>query len=344
MRAKWLPRLGVLTLLAAFSARAADFDPALVDAAGKEGIAVWYTGLIVNQISRPMAEAFEQRFPGIKVHYSRASNTDTTVKLLNEARARRVQADVVDVTSGIHSLTDAKLLAAYKPRAAAHYPDVLKDKDGFWTASNLYFLTIAYNTNLVTAKDAPKTFADLLDPRWKGHMAWTSELAIQGAPGFIYNALSTMGQEKGLAYLKQFAAQQPVSIATSPRAVLDQVISGEYQLGIMMYNHHVAISAGEGAPVKAVNLEPLVALFSIMGILRDAPHPNAGRLLVEYILSDEGQKVMASHDYLPADPNVPARIPELKPETGHFPVNFISPELARDGLAKWTALYHEVFR
>lgn len=334
--------LGSMLLLTASGARAADFDPILVGAAKKEGSAVWYTGLIVNQISRPMAEAFEARFPGIKVQYSRASNTDTTVKLLNESRARRVQADVVDVTSGIHALTDAKLLVPYKAQAVAHYPDVLKDKDGFWTASNLYFVTVAYNTNLV--KDPPRTFADLLDPQWKGRMAWTSELAVQGAPGFIENVLTLMGEDNGMAYLKQVAAQTPVSVAASPRAVLDQVISGEYALGLMMYNHHIAISAGQGAPVKAAPIQPLVALFSMIGLLKDAPHPNAGRLLLEYILSDEGQRVMAINDYLPAHPDIPARIAELKPDAGHFAVNYISPDMTKEGLTKWIGIYREVFR
>ena len=87
-----------------------------------------------------------------------------------------------------------------------------------------------------------------------------------------------------------------------------------------------------------------MALFSMIGILKDAPHPNAGRLLLEYILSDEGQKVMADHDYLPADPPVPARIPSLKPDDGHFAVNYISPEMSRESLTKWTSIYHEVFR
>ncbi len=332
----------LVLLLAASGVRAADFDPATIEAARKEGVAVWYTGLIVNQIARPMAEAFEARFPGIKVQYSRASNTDTTVKLLTEARAKRMQADVVDVTSGIHALTDAKLLASYKAKAVARYSDILKDKDGYWTASNLYFVTVAYNTDLV--KEPPRSFADLLDPRWKGRMAWTSELAVQGAPGFIHNILTVMGQDKGMAYLKQFAGQAPVSVAASPRAVLDQTIAGEYALGLMMYNHHIAISAGQGAPIAAAPIEPLVALFSMIGILKDAPHPNAGRLLLEYILSDEGQKVMAANDYLPAHPDIPARIPQLKPEAGHFAVNYISPDMTKDDLTKWISIYREVFR
>ena len=339
MKAMWAV---VASLWLAGAASAAEFDPALVDAAKKEGTAVWYTGLIVNQISRPMAEAFEQRFPGIKVQYSRASNTDTTVKLLNEARARRVLADVVDVTSGIHSLTDANLLASYKANSVARYPDELKDQNGRWTASNLYFLAVAYNSDKV--KEPPKSFDDLLDPKWKGKMAWTSELAVQGAPGFVHNILTLMGEQKGRDYLGRLANQQPESVAASPRAVLDQVISGEYEIGLMMYNHHVAISAGQGAPVKAAPIEPLVALFSMIGILKDAPHPNAGRLLLEFILSDEGQKVMADHDYLPADPTVPARIATLKPDAGHFAVRYISPDATRDGLNNWISIYRETFR
>jgi ABC-type Fe3+ transport system substrate-binding protein len=334
----------LLALMLATEARSASFDPTLEAAARREATVVWYTGLIVNQITRPMAAAFEARFPGIKVQYSRASNTETTLKILNEARAHRVQADVFDVTSGIHALVDARVIAAYQPPSAAHYPPVLKDPAGYWFGTNLYFLTVAYNTSLVQPAEAPHTWDDLLDPRWKGHMAWTSELAAQGPPGFICNALTVRGPDKGLDYLRRFAAQDPVSIASSPRAVLDQVVSGEQWFGIMMYNHHAAISAAAGAPVAWVKMQPLVGLFSIMGVTKDAPHPNAARLFEDYVLSPEGQAVFAANDYLPADPDIPARIADLKPEAGHFVVNYITPEMTRDDLPKWTAIYHEVFR
>ena len=345
MRRAWLSLLCVLAAWPLLPRdAAAQIDPQLVAAAEKEGAVTWYTGLIVNQITRPLVEAFQQKYPAISVQYSRASNTDTTLKLLNEARAHRVQADVFDVTSGVFPLLEAHIVAAYKPHAAAHYPEQYRDKDGYWTASNLYFLTVAYNTNLVPANEVPHSFADLLDPKWRGQMAWTSELAVQGPPGFIHNVLSVMGQDKGMDYLRRFAAQQPVAVAASPRAVMDEVIAGEHKLGIMMYNHHAAISAAKGAPVNWVKLEPLVAVFSMIGIMQDAPHPNAARLLEEYILSTEGQKVFAANDYLPADPDVPAKTPTLKPEAGHFQVDVITPEMERDGLAKWQAIYHELFR
>jgi ABC-type Fe3+ transport system substrate-binding protein len=333
-----------LAMLVLTRTAAAQIDPALIAAAEKEGTVVWYTGLIVNQIVRPMVDAFQKQYPGVHVQYARASNTETTLKILNEVRARRVQADVFDVTSGIFPLLDAGVVAEYPAKAAAHYPAEFKDAKGRWTATNLYFLTTAYNTKLVTADEAPKTFADLLDPKWKGQMAWSNEPAVQDAPGFIHNILSTMGEADGTAYLHRLAAQDIAAIAASPRAVLDQVIAGEHKLGIMMYNHHVAISAGQGAPIAWVKMQPLPALFSMIGVVKDAPHPNAARLLEEYILSKPGQQVMAANDYLPADPEVPARIPELKPEAGHFKANVISPEMVRDGLAKWVAIYHELFR
>ncbi len=342
--AKGLPAFAVLLVLISMAARAADPDPALVAAAEKEGRVVWYTGLIVNQIVRPMVAAFEAKYPAIHVLSSRASNTDTTLKILNEARAHRTQADAFDVTSGIFPLLDAHVVAAYPPKSAAHYPAAFKDPNGYWTATNLYFLTVAYNTNLVKADQAPRNFADLLDPQWKGQMAWSSELAVQDAPGFIHNVLTVMGQDKGMDYLRRFAAQEPVPIAASPRAVLDQVIAGEHKLGVMIYNHHVAISAAKGAPIAWVKLQPLVALFTMMGVLKDAPHPNAARLLEEFILSEQGQKVMAANDYLPADPNVPARIPTLKPEAGDFTIDVISPDQVRDGLANWIAIYQQLFR
>jgi ABC-type Fe3+ transport system substrate-binding protein len=334
----------VALLLMTRAARAADFDPALVDGARREGAATWYTGLIVNQAARPLAEAFQARFPGIKLNYARASNTETTLKIINEDRAGRTAADIFDVTSGIYTLLDAHVVAAYPPRSAAHFAPEYKDKDGYWTASNLYFMTLCYNTDLIKPDDVPRTFEALAAPRWAGKIAWTSELAITGPPGFIGNVLSVMGQDAGTAWLKRLAESHPAALPISPRAVMDQVISGEYAIGLMTYNHHATISAAAGAPVDWVRLEPLVGLFSLMGVLKDAPHPNAARLFVEYVMSEEGQKVLADNDYLPASPDVKPRDPALRPDGGGFKVNYISPLMARDELPKWTAVYQELFR
>jgi iron(III) transport system substrate-binding protein len=333
-----------LLLLGSLGARAAEPDPALVAAAVKEGTVVWYSTLIVNQIVRPMAEAFEKKYPGIKVQYSRATSSDVALKIRNEARARRTQADLFDGSNKVFLLEDAGLVADYRPLAAADWPADLRDRNGRWTALNMFYWTAAVNTNTVKAEDIPRTYEDLLNPRWKGQIAWTYDLTPGGPPGFIYNILTTMGKDKGMDYLRAFAKQAPVTIPAAQRVVLDKVISGEYPLAVMILNYHATISIGQGAPVKWLRMEPLLQSMSLISVVNNSPHPNAARLFAEFMLSDEGQKVLADNDYIPASPRVPAKVPQNKPDVGGFRVNTVSPDQARDELPKWVAIYHELFR
>ena len=319
-------------------------DPALVEAAKKEGSAVWYSGMIVNQIIRPMVEAFDAKYPGIKIQASRASGNDNALKILNEGRARRPMADLVDSTTALAPLLDAGLVAVFRPTEAARYPAEAKDPDGYWTYPNVYYYTAAYNTNLVSAAEAPKTFDDLLDPKWKGKMASTYDLTGGGPPGFIHNILTIKGREKGMDYLRAFAKQEPVVIPAAQRVVLDKAISGEYPLALMTLSYHSTISAAKGAPIQWLKMPPMVMSPNTISVLKNAPHPNAARLLIEFILSEEGQKIMAANDYMPADPAVAVKDPDLQPAHGQFVVTVITPEQTRKDLAKWVALYHELFR
>ena len=299
-----------MLLLASVGARAAEPDPALIDAALKEGTVVWYSTLIVNQIVRPMSDAFEKKYPGIKVQYSRASSSDVAIKIRNEARARRTQADLFDGSNTVFLLEDANLVADYRPKAAADWPQALRDTKGHWT--------VAVNTNVVKPEDVPRTYEDLLNPSWKGQIAWTYDLTPGGPPGFLHNILTTMGQDKGMAYLRAFAKQEPVTIPAAQRVVLDKVVSGEYPLAVMILNYHATISAGQGAPVRWLRMEPLLQSMGLISVVNNSPHPNAARLFVEFMLSDEGQKVLADNDYLPANPHVKAKVPENKPDAGGF--------------------------
>jgi ABC-type Fe3+ transport system substrate-binding protein len=325
-------------------ARAAGADAALVAAATKEGNLVWYSTLIVNQITRPLALAFEKKYPGIKVQYSRAPSTDVALKITSEARAGRMQADVFDGTNTILPLQDAGLVQPYLVESAKNYAPEYRDPNGLWTTMNVYFLTTAYNTDLVKGADIPKTFDDLLNPKWAGKMAWTTDPTSAGVPGFIQNILAAKGQEKGMAYLERLAALKPVNVPASQRVVLDKVISGEVPIGLMIFNHHVAISAAKGAPVAWVRMEPLVGSANLISIVKGAPHPNAAKLFLEYVLSDEGQREVAKTLYLPASPDVPATVADLKPKEGHFEARVVTPDMERAGRVAWIALYHKLFR
>jgi len=318
-------------------------DQAMVDAAKDEGRLVWYSTLIIDQAVRPMATAFQEKY-GIEVAYSRAPGSDVALKVINEARAGRVAGDVFDSTTAMIPLLEAGLVESYAPEAVAAYPDDLKDPEGRWATTHLYFLTTSYNTEMIPADEVPRTYDDLLDPKWRGAMAWTNDLTPSGAPGFIYNMLAVKGEEKGMDYLRKLAEQRPATIAASQRVVLDRVISGEYPLGLMTFNHHDEISRAKGAPVDWIKMEPLVATTSAIGILKNAPHPNAAKLFVEFVLSEEGQKVLAEAFYLPAHPDVPAKVPELKPEGGDFTITSVSPATHAEGLNKWISIYNDLFR
>lgn len=319
-------------------------DAELVAAATKEGTVVWYSGMIVNQVLRPLADGFERKYPGIKVQASRMPSGDAAQKIISEARAGRPQADVYDGTAVAFRLVDAKLVEPYKPPAAAKYPENEKDPNGDWTAINIYIMTPAINTEMVKPADIPKTLQDLLDPKWKGRMAWTTDPTTSGPPGFIGAVLNDMGQERGMDYLRKLAQQRIINVPASQRVVLDQLIGGQYPLALMTFNHHSVISGNQGAPVRWLPFSPAVELPNPAGLIRGAPHPNAGKLLLNYVLSDEGQAVMRKANYIPASPDVEAPDPKLLPGKGGFKAVTMSPEFTGEKLEAWTAIYNELFK
>jgi iron(III) transport system substrate-binding protein len=156
--------------------------------------------------------------------------------------------------------------------------------------------------------------------------------------------LAEMGEQDGMTYLRALSKQKVANVAGAAREVLDQVIAGEYAIGLQIFNHHAVISAKKGAPVDWIKMEPATGTLSVISIHKNAPHPNAAKLLVDFILSKEGQQVYRDADYLTADPAVPARDPSLKPEEGHFRVRFFAPETIEANMPRWKQVFDELFR
>ncbi len=329
--------------LAGAIARRAAADPALVAAAQKEGSVVWYSTLIVNQLVRPVAEAFMKKYPGITVQYSRQTVGEVALKINNESRAGKLQADVFDGSSGIFAMIPRDLVASYAPENLADYPTEMRDPAGTWNVCNSYVYTTGYNTEMVSEKDAPKIFADLLDPKWKGKMAITTDPTVNGPPGLVGTILTSMGEADGMAFLRKLGAQNLVYVPASQRVVLDQVIAGQYPIGLMIINYHAVISAKQGAPCAWVKMEPVVESYNYLQILKNAPHPNAARLLYDFILSREGQTLFRDNDYLPSDPFVEAKDPSLKPAVGKFKSTLMTIEMAQN-LPRWTQIADELLK
>lgn len=318
-------------------------DAALVEAAKREGEVVWYTTQIVTQLVRPVSAAFEKKY-GIKVRAIRANSTELAVKIINESRAGKPQSDVFDGTSTVVPLKKEGYVLQWLPEPAKAYPAQLKDPAGYWVANNLFFLTPGFNTTLVPNGTEPRTYQALLDPKWRGKMAWSTSPTSSGGPGFIGTVLTDMGTEKGMAYLRELSKQGIANIGGAAREVLDQVIAGEYPLALQIFNHHAVISAKKGAPVDWIKMEPVTGTLSAISVHQSAPHPNAAKLLVDFITSSEGQQIFRAAEYLPADPAVPPLTPTLTPQYGHFRVHFFTPEQTEDNIAAWKKVYDDLFR
>jgi ABC-type Fe3+ transport system substrate-binding protein len=334
----------VATCVALFGTSVQAQEPSadLIARAKAEGKVVYYTDLIVDQIVRPLVAAFEAKY-GVKVEYSRADSQDTILKVMSEHKAGRMQADVFGLTSGLKALVDSGVVRKFEPANAAALPAQFKDPDHYWVSSNYYVMTAAVNTDLVPEKDRPKTYEDLLDPRWKDKMVWKPN-DMSGAPGFIGNALRAMGEDKGMDYLRKLSGQHIRAVNASARAVLDQVIAGEHPLVLQIFNHHAALSAKKGAPVQWLKLEPAMVSMTVETLTTGAPHPAAGELFVEFLLSKEAQILFQKADYFPTRNDVAPSMPELAPSTGGFKAQFIGPaEVAKD-YERWARIYIDMFR
>jgi iron(III) transport system substrate-binding protein len=319
-------------------------DAALIAAAKKEGEVNWYSTQIISQLVRPVAAAFEKKYPGIKVRATRANATEVAVKILNESRAGRVQADVFDGTTTVVPLKKEGYVLQWLPDAAKEYPADVKDPEGYWIANNLFIITPGFNTTLVPRGTEPKTYQDLLDPKWRGKMAWNGFPTSSGVGGFVGTVLKEMGHDKGVAYLRELSKQKIANLRGSAREVLDQVIAGEYAIALQIFNHHAVISAKKGAPVDWIKMEPATGTLSVISVHKNAPHPNAAKLLVDFIISREGQEVFRQANYITAHPDIPALVPTLKPKEGGFRVQFFTPEQTDAQMPEWKKVAEEFFR
>jgi iron(III) transport system substrate-binding protein len=221
-------------------------------------------------------------------------------------------------------------------------PDYI-DPEGYWIATSLYTLTFGYNTDLVAKGAEPKSLEELLDPKWRGKIAVSGNASPTGVAGLVGLAQATMGEQQGVEYLKRLAVQRPAVIQASTRQVLDMVIAGEYSVGLQILNHHVAFSANRGAPAAWVKLDPVMGTFLVLAVIK-GPHPNAGKLLVDFLMSDEGQAIFRDADYVPVSPNVMPKDPSLRPDGKSFRALFFTPEKLDENISRWMGIYSEILR
>jgi iron(III) transport system substrate-binding protein len=306
-------------LLGATSAAAQD---ARVEAARKEGKVVWYTSLALPSAEK-VAKLFEAAYPGIKVEVQRTGSQRILQRVMQELQANIKNADVIHTSDAGHFvlLKEKKLLMKYTPAGVERFPAGFKDRDGYYYGLRATVNVIAYNSKIIPAHEAPKTWKDLLDPRWKGKMV----TAHPGYSGVIATHVLALVHLHGWDYWKQLAQNKLMLVqsAVDPSGV---VASGERPIAVDGGDYTFYQTRKKGNPVEIVfPKEGVPLVVSPSAIASFAPHPNAARLFTDFIFSRELQQILADSEGLyTGHPDV--RYPPDRPKLSDLTLLQVDPD------------------
>jgi iron(III) transport system substrate-binding protein len=275
--------LAVIVLCASIASTAT--SDILIDAARREAEVVYYASMNLSEANAVIGE-FEKRYPFMKVKLNRTGSEKLLTRVLTEARAKKTFADVIQtVEFSMHIFNRSGILARYTPQDNVFFPTDFKE-EGFWTTVYYNPYVTGYNTKLAAARTLPKTYDDLLDPKWKG------KLMMEGTKAdWFAGMLQILGQERGLKYMRALAKQQP-SAREGHELLAQLVVAGEGVFDINIPAASVERMKERGAPIDWIALGPVPAIMVGAGVAAQAPHPNAAKLFLAFVLSREGQKLM----------------------------------------------------
>ena len=277
----------VLVVLSLSGASAQDRE-AMIAKAKEEKILVYYSTTDIRD-GTAMVHAFQKKYPFIEPKLFRLGSTQVVVKVLQEHRGGAHLFDVISATSfQFYEIFKEDLFQKYDSPERRAFLDEFKDKDGYWTSAYHNASVIAYNTSLLKPADLPKSYDDLLDPKWKGKM-----LMDNRETEWYASMLQVLGREKGQQLMRGLAKQ---NLSFRPgRTLITQVLaSGEAPLAVNDYDHLVQSAKKRGAPVESLAVYPVISRVTPIALGRYAPHPNVGKLFIDFSLSEEGQKILRS--------------------------------------------------
>jgi iron(III) transport system substrate-binding protein len=268
-----------------------------VDAAKKEGKVVVY-GAQVPQAMKPLHAAFEKKY-GISVEYWRGSSTQVSERALTEWRAGKPGFDVIEGNRGVQLIMrDDGLFQKYIPPSSEKFPAKFKEKDGMITPWRVLPISILYNTDMVKAGELPKTFDDLLQPKWSGKITMPDPTRHTTTAQFLWN-LNKFKGDKWLDLVRGLAKQRPL-LVESLAPVTTTVIKGEAPVGIT-YIKYVKQYKG---PVSYVLMDKYLTDPNYMSLSAKAAHANAAKLYLDFICSAEGQKLVAEEGEFVMSPGI----------------------------------------
>lgn len=310
-------------------------DSELVAKAKTEKTLSWYSSTASDD-ARALISGFNKLYPGLEVRQVRGGSERVLTRLEMEARTGVLLADVIDI-NGFYggALLERGYWIPYLSPHGKDYPPELKDTKGRWVSTFLLTLVPSFNTRLVAPETAPKSWEEFLHPKWKGKLA-----VVDSAVLFYGGIKSYLGEERGERYLQALRSQQPEVVPDFTLA-LQQLVAGEHPILLTTYGHRVEQFIAKGAPVDWVKSDVVFVMPQIIGVTGRGKSPNAAKLWVDFLISQQGQKILQELRRIPAHPNVdpiPARL------TRGVKLHYVRVTERADEHSRFLKRYREIMR
>jgi iron(III) transport system substrate-binding protein len=303
----------------------------LLAAAKKEGSLTFYTAIAENDM-RPLAADFEKK-TGIKLNVWRAGSDKVLQRAITETAAKRYEVDVIHM--GAHQMEALHREKVLQPVTSPVFKDLIKDavaKHREWASIMLVVWVQVYNTNLIARADLPKSYQDLLDPKWKG------KLGIESDDSDWFAAIcGQLGETKGIKLFQDIVAANGISVRTGHTLLNNMVGAGEVPLALTIYNYIPESAKKKGAPLDWFVMEPAIARANAVGVAAHAPHPNAAMVFYDYLLSADAQKILVGLGYIPTNATVTSPLQNTS-------ITLEDPVVTLDQMDKWTKIYNDTMK
>ena len=297
-----------------------------------EGKMVFYASFNATD-SKTLIDGFKQLYPKIDATFYRATDAQLMERMLTEGRAGRNLWDVMMSSSFYgYNMKKRGMLAVYDSTERKFFRDGYKDPQATWTSIFTNYAAFGYNTRSVPKTSIPKSYSDLLKAELKGN------IGIDSRPyEWFGTTVKAMGDEKGLAYMRELAKQVQLR---NGRTILSQLTAaGEFKGALSAYSQTFETMKPAGAPVDWVYLNPVFANIHPTGISAKAPHPNAGKLFVDFVLSRRGQELVRGMSRIPDRTDTP-------PEQARY-IEGIKPAFAPtevlENFEAYAKTFHDIF-
>ena len=308
----------------------ADRQARLVEGAKKEGALTLYATTPIEYL-RVIIAGFEKKYE-VKVNLWRSCSETLLQRIVSESRSANPSFDVVEcITTPMEAMRKEGILQKVSAPVHAELQPWALPAHREWAATQLYMFVQSYNTGLVKKEDLPKSYADLLDPKWKG------KLSMEASDHeWFAEVIKQIGDEngKGQKFWRDLVAGNGLQLRTGHTLLNNLVGAGEVPLALTVYNSDPDNLKRKGSPIDWFVIEPAIAIPNGVGVSRKAPHPHAAVLFYEYMLSEDAQQVLARIGYVTSQKKIAS--------TFNRPLKVLDPAVLLEEFSKSSALFEQI--